>query len=263
MKRLILLFLLMPFMVAGQSPYKLNLKVDIPVTALGIGMTAYGFHKIESKSSTDTSIILALDPEDVWKINRPATKNYDPKAGDLSEFFFYGGFAYPFILLFDSEIRQDAGTIGLLYLETMAITGTNYAFVAGHYDKFRPYAYNPEAPLEKRANHGSLNSFPGGHPSVTAAATFFAAKVYSDYHPESNFKYFLYGTAAVTTAANVYLRYEGGYHFPTDLLVGVTAGTLTGILVPHLHKKRDPDSQVHLHPFTNGEASGLTLRWKM
>lgn len=252
--------LLFSLPVFSQSPYRLNLKVDIPIIAVGGALTAYGFHRIESKSPSDTATILALDKSDLIPLNRPATKNYSPQSDKNSDYFFYGGFAYPFLLLLDKEIRQDAATIGTLYLETMAITGTNYAFTASLVDKYRPYAYNPETPMGKRLRHGAKNSFPGGHPSVTAAATVFAAKVFTDYHPESGFRYVLYATSLIATGANVYFRYKGGFHFPTDLAIGVAAGALTGYLVPYFHKKRDRAMGFRLHPYVNGESTGLCFR---
>lgn len=245
--------------------FNIKPKIDIPVTALGIAGTLTGFALIAKKPNTDLSEINELGPEDLafgW--DKDAVHNYDPIAGDMSDYIFYGGFAYGLILLVDHDIRQDALKIGLLYLQTMSITGTSYAMTAGLVSKFRPYAYNvdtlpdgsPEVPEERKTSHNATNSFYGGHPSVPAASCLFVASVYSAYHPESSLKYVLYGVAAAATGATAYLRYKGGYHFPTDLAVGVALGTTYGLVIPRLHRCKG----LTVTPVT-GSVQGLNINY--
>jgi membrane-associated phospholipid phosphatase len=114
-----------------------------------------------------------------------------------------------------------------------------------------------------RMSGNARNSFLGGHPALVATSSFFVAKVYSDYHPDSKFKYVLYGAAAVVTGGTAYLRHRGGKHFPTDLILGTGLGTLSGIMVPELHKnKAYTNSKVRVMPFT-GESHGLYVVYKL
>ena len=70
--------------------------------------------------------------------------------------------------------------------------------------------------------------------------------------------------AGAVTATTAYLRHRGGMHFPSDLLLGVTEGTLTGILVPHFHKHRIvKDPNLSLLPYSNGLNHGLALVYKL
>ena len=93
-----------------------------------------------------------------------------------------------------------------------------------------------------------------------AVSTFFIAKVFSDYNPDSKAKWVYYGVASVATGYTAYLRLKGGQHFPSDILLGVAMGTFSGILVPKFHKikNRTPG----FLPYINGEAKGFTLIYK-
>src|SRR6185369_12000183 len=104
---------------------------------------------------------------------------------------------------------------------------------------YRPETYDTSIPVEERTGGNYKDAFLAGHPALVATGLFFTAKVYSDYHPESGFRYVLFGLAAAGTGATVYLRHISGKHFPSDLFAGVTLGTLSGILVPQFHKMRE------------------------
>lgn len=247
--------------IEADDVYNYNWKIDVPITVAFAGLTAFGFNKIGQKPESDLSEVANLSEEDLWSINRSAIHPYDQKWDDRSNIFFYGAFPYPFLLLIDEDIRQDAFSYIGLYLETLAITGASYSLTAAFVDKYRPYVYSDGTSEAKKKGNGGRNSFYGGHPSLTASATFFAAKVYSDYHPESSFKYVLYGVAAGTTLANAYYRWRGGFHFPTDIAIGVTLGTLYGIGIPALHKNKVLGNDMSLVPFA-GEYKGLAVGYR-
>jgi membrane-associated phospholipid phosphatase len=89
------------------------------------------------------------------------------------------------------------------------------------------------------------------------------AQVYADYHPDSHAKWVFYSLAGATTGVTAYLRYRAGQHFPTDLLLGIAQGTLTGLLVPHFHKhKLIKDANLSILPFSNGQNLGFSLSYK-
>lgn len=244
---------------AQEGPYKLNLKVDIPVIAVGMGASYYGyFHKILKKTPSDPATIASLDPNDISKFNRPATRQ-NQKNGSLITDYFFTGIAAPLFLIADPGVRSDLGTVSLMYLEALSITGMLYTMTAGHVNKYRPYAYNPDVPFDKRMRKGAKNSFYGGHPSATAAGMFFLASVFSDYHPESNWKYVLWSAAGASTLGNAYFRYKAGQHFPTDLMIGVGIGTAIGIGVPYFHKIKN--DKVSLMPVIGPyQGAALTRR---
>lgn len=248
---------------SSDEVYRLKPAVDIPVTTIGAGWSLYAFTKIYSKDPSTKEQILALNKNDINGFDRWAADVYNDKAAHSSDFFFYGSMPLPLVLLADREIRKDAGKIGFLYLEAMSITGLLYTGAVYLNDAYRPLAYNPEVPMEERMRGGSKNSFFAGHVALVATSTFFTAKVFSDYHPDSKLKYLLYGAAVVGTAGTAYLRHAGGKHFPSDILIGTAVGTLSGILVPHFHKNPLLKSQrLSITPFT-GQSHGLAVRYKL
>ena len=165
----------------------------------------------------------------------------------------------PILLLLDKDIRKDAPKIAFLYLEAMSVTGLLYTGSVYLVDRYRPLAYNPEAPMDERTGGGSKNAFFAGHVALVGTSTFFAAKVFSDYHPDSKIKWLPYTIASVATGAVGYLRHRGGRHFPSDILIGTVVGPLCGILIPHFHKNKLFESTgLRIMPFA-GEVTGLSL----
>ena len=250
--------------------YKLNLAVDIPLTAVAAGWSLYAFPKIYDKKGITPDELANLRKENINGFDRWAADVYHENAAKQSDIFFYAAMPLPLVLLIDKEIRKDALKVGFMYLEAMSITGVFYTGSAYVWDRFRPLTYIPQEEVRPgsqlegdRKSGNARNSFLGGHPALVATSSFFVASVYADYHPESKFKYVLYGVAAVATGGTAYLRHRGGKHFPSDLIVGTAVGTLSGLLVPRLHKnKAYVNSKVRVAPFT-GQSHGLYVSYKL
>jgi membrane-associated phospholipid phosphatase len=242
--------------------YKLKAAVDIPVTAIGMGWSLYAFPKIYDKKSSTVAQIESLRIENINSFDRWAAKKFSDKADAASDIFFYTSIPLPLLLLADKDIRKDAAKIGFLYLETLSVTGLFYTATPYFIDRYRPFAYNQAVPMDQRTSGNAKNSFLGGHPALVATTTFFMAKVFSDYHPESNFKYVLFGVAIAATGTTAYLRHAAGRHFPSDLLTGMAVGTLSGILVPHLHKNRDyKKKHLTILPYS-GQSHGIVANYR-
>ena len=73
-------------------------------------------------------------------------------------------------------------------------------------------------------------------------------------------KFIFYGLALIPPAFTGFYRYKGMKHFPTDVITGIAVGAATGILVPHLHKRRD-HKNLTLIPVT-GRYMGLAMSLK-
>ncbi len=243
-----------------ESPvYEYKPAVDLPVTAATAGWTLYAFSKIYSKESSSEARIRALNRNDINGFDRSAAGRFSQKAADASNLFFFGSIPMPLLLLADKHIRGDAGKVGLLYAETMSVTGLLYTSATYFADRYRPLTYNQSLPLSERISGNNRNSFFAGHVALVGGSTFFAAKVFSDYHPHSSLRFAFWGLAAGATAATGYLRYRAGKHFPSDVLLGAAAGALSGILVPQFHKARLVRNQnFTLLPFA-GPGNGLAI----
>src|SRR6476646_2861035 len=160
--------------------YKIKPGLDIPITVVGGCWTLYAFSQIYHRSHSTVEQINALNPDNINGFDRWAYKTFSQKAATTSDYFLYGAMPLPLFLLFDKSIRSDFGKIGLLYLEAMAVTGTLYSTAAISANRYRPYAYNPAAPMSLRQGGGAKNSFFAGHVALVGTSTFFIAKVFSD-----------------------------------------------------------------------------------
>jgi membrane-associated phospholipid phosphatase len=250
--------------VKSQPVYKLKPIVDFPLTAVNTAWTLYAFTKIYSKPSTDAEVVLNLNKNDINSFDRWAVRPYSPHLDKLAYIPFNASMPLPLLFLIPQKTRKDFFKLTFLYLEAMSITGLLYTGSTYLVDRYRPYVYSSGTTLEQRMNGGGKNSFYAGHPALVATSLFFGAKVLSDYFPDSKIKWVFYTFAAGVTAGTAYIRHRGGMHFPSDLLLGVAQGTLTGILVPHFHKhKIIKDPNLSLVPFTNGFDHGLALVYKL
>jgi membrane-associated phospholipid phosphatase len=248
--------------VEAEEVYKLKPAVDIPVTLISAGWSLYAFTKIYSKDPSTEQEINNLDKNNINGFDRWGADVYSDKAANNSDYFFYGSMPLPIVLMLDKKIRKDALKISFLYLEAMSVTGLLYTGATYVTNRYRPLAYNPEVPIGDRMRGGSKNSFFAGHVALVATSTFFTAKVFSDYNPESKLKYLFYGAAIVSTAGTGYLRHRGGKHFPSDILIGTAVGTLSGLLIPNFHKNHSrKNNNLSFYPFA-GESNGISMIYK-
>ena len=249
----------------GRQPvYKLKPIVDVPLTAINTAWTLYAFTKIYSKPVSDLETVLNLDQNNINWFDRWAVRPYSPHLDKLAYIPFNASMALPLIFIIPKETRKDFFKLCFLYIEAMSITGILYTSSTYFVDRYRPYVYSSGTTTEQRINGGGKNSFYAGHPALVATSLFFGAKVLSDYYPDSKFKWLYYTIAAGATGLTAYWRHRGGMHFPSDLLLGVTQGTLTGILVPHFHKhKLIKDPNLSLLPYSNGFDHGLALLYRL
>lgn len=246
-----------------QPVYKLKPAVDIPLFAVNGGWSGYAFTKIYSKNRSGEEKILSLDKSDINGFDRWAVRPHSETFSRNSNYIFAGAIPLPLLFLTGKETRKDFLKLTFLYLETMSVTGFLYTGSVFLTNRYRPYAYSEETPMTWRTRGGAKNSFYAGHVALAATSTFFMAKVYSDYHPHSKAKWVVYSVAGLATGAMGYFRHRGGFHFPSDILLGITQGALTGILVPHFHKNpliKNPN--VKIMPYSNGESNGLALIYK-
>ncbi|MGB3779830.1 MAG: phosphatase PAP2 family protein [Tunicatimonas sp.] len=221
---------------AQEGTYRLGAAREIPLLATGsAGVTASILlrHKREPLSLEDVG---KLNVSDVLAIDRRATRNYSERAVITSDALVGASFAAPLVLLAFKETRSDAGTLGLILLESVmlneALTGLTKALVR----RPRPNTYNANAPGAVRTANDNTFSFFSGHTSHSAAVLFFTAKTLTDYIDHPGVRAVAWTTAAVLPAATGFFRYKAGKHFPSDVIVGYVVGATVGVLTPHLHK---------------------------
>jgi len=227
----------------SNSPYEWDWVTDGIWTGAALGGSAYGLYLVQNKEDlTMAEFQSELDnKDDISFLNKWAVGNHSENANTLSDIPFAISFAAPLILLFDDETNDHTGQVLGIYLESLATTAALFSITAGVVNKSRPYVYDESGvtSLERRMGSNGQRSFYSGHVAATATATFFAAKVYSDFNPDGKGKAIIWTTAAVLPAAVGVLRIEGGQHFLTDVLIGYGMGAAAGYFIPELHKKKN------------------------
>lgn len=235
--------------------------------AISLGAAAGGILTIpvRSKSAITDAELLALDRSkvpsfDTWSLHQNAA--LIPTFEDYSLVLQVGMAAAPLGLLFDPSIRKEWGDIMLMAVEVNAVVVSIYAISPlgpVFQSRYRPVVYYPDAPVSLH-NGNNKNSFYSGHVASASAAAFFMAKVYSDYHPELGAdKYWLYGAALIPSLAMGYFRLKALDHFPSDVLVGLSVGTLCGVLIPEIHRIGNRNLDVGI--YTAPGSTGLTLHF--
>ncbi|MEL6924223.1 MAG: phosphatase PAP2 family protein [Bacteroidota bacterium] len=239
-----LLFFLLLFSIQGmaQSPYQLNWRNEVSYHALGIGLLGAGsWIGNKTVQPLSESEIFALRRSSVIAFDRGATFNLSGAARTASDHTLNASFIMPMLFLIPRRSRSEFGRIALLYSEVFFINlgGTN--LMKRSTRRLRPFVYNELASIESKQTKDARYAFFSGHTSATAANTFFAARVFSDYYPDSKWKPLVWTVAVALPAATGYFRVKAGKHFPTDVIAGGAFGAAVGWLIPQLHKTKSDD----------------------
>jgi len=249
------------------SPYETDFVKDGIWITSAVGLNVLGVKLIQDKDELSINDLNNLSKDDLWGVDRWAAGYYSEKANDDSYIPFYASFVLPFALLINENERGNAGQISVLFVETMATTGALFTITAGLVEKSRPLVYNESLSNEERINSDEQRSFFAGHTAATAAGTFFSAKVFNDFNPDSPLKPLIWGVAAAIPASVGYMRIRAGKHFLTDNIIGYAVGAASGILIPELHKKTNKNLQIYpTSSFHQGEynftSQGLGLSYQ-
>lgn len=251
-----------------EKVYRVNPWVSATISLVGTATNIWAIdHIIHSKKDlTDAEIASLrsdiLNPFDRWVLDlNPANREKNYKASDY--FLPATVTVSAIITLANKDISKDWKDILLMYYEMHAITFNiyNFSFFGPNFqNRVRPVAYYDYFSPEERKGGNQRNSMYSGHTASSAASTFFAVKVYSDYHPEiGNKKFLLYGLASVPPLVEGYLRVKALAHFPSDNLIGFAIGAACGIIIPELHKNQNRAVQVSFKDSPFGPQ--LTLKW--
>ena len=128
--------------------------------------------------------------------------------------------------------------------------------------RIRPYVYNPDVDLELKLEKKARKSFFSGHTSFSAVNSFFIAKVFSDYYPDSKWKYVVWTASSLIPAWTGVERVLAGKHFPSDVIAGYAIGALTGYFIPQMHKnlqKKERNTSIFIGP--SYRSTGVALKW--
>ena len=249
--------------------YRMHPKYQLPAAGVAIVLSSLSFKALDENARMTDADVLKLNANDINAFDRP-TALRDPSgfanAAGKGDFMLNFSVASPLLLALDKNIRKDWVDILTLYLATQSVDNILYFASIASIRRPRPIAYNTALSLPERTGIGMSKSFFSGHVSFSATATFFAVKVYTDYHHIKGWpRLLLYGAAAVPPILVGYFRVESGRHFKTDVITGFLAGAASGILVPELfrNKNREKKNHVSLTPYYMQDGGGVSLTVKL
>jgi membrane-associated phospholipid phosphatase len=223
----------------SQSPYKLSYELDIPVSSVGIVLSVFDLYLLKNKPQTTIEEIESLSVDNINSFDRSAVYNYSEANANLSDILLMTSLISPIALMGLSNIRDDAEIITVMMFENALLYFSIPHLAKGTTDRYRPYAYNPDVPIEKRIGKEAKLSFFSGHTTPAFANAVFISKVFSEYYPDSNWKPYVWAANLTLATAVGLLRYTSGSHFPTDIILGAIFGSSIGYLIPLLHKNDD------------------------
>jgi membrane-associated phospholipid phosphatase len=249
--------------------YHVNYWVSLPIIAVGgAGGLYWTSHPKPNLSDADLNAAQS-NPNNVPSFDRislhqklslvPQWDKYASAAQII-------GAVMPLAVLIDGDVRPDwlpVLTIGLevnmVTLGIYTITPLGPEFV----DRYRPIVYYPlqeaKATGINQKDGNMRASFYSGHVASLTASAMFVAKVYSDYHPDAN-EFEVYGLAAIPSLGMGVIRFMTLDHFPSDIAVGLTVGTLCGVLIPQLHRVGGDGLSMGAYS-SPMMGTGLTLAW--
>jgi membrane-associated phospholipid phosphatase len=220
----------------AQLPYTTARNTDLPL--LGSGIAALLADRIPGKSLPPIGIeeLQSLSRSSVNRIDRHATYLYSASKSKWSDILVGFSVVSPAGLFRNRNVRLYAGTFSLMYLETILLSTFIPQLCKRSVERYRPYVYNPDAPLSVRIKPDSRRSFFSGHTTTAFAAAVFLSTVYSNTQNTGRWRSFVWTGSLLSASLVSYLRYASGAHFPTDILAGALTGAALGFLVPALHR---------------------------
>jgi len=253
-----------------ESPYELSWKKDLIISGIAGGTYLFGDYKLKNEPlpQFEMGSFTQADIDLINSFDRGFAGNWDIDAKDRGKIFKRTAkYLVPIGLLGLPGNMESRATLALIYMQGRILNGGLNQLAKGTTNRYRPYTYMPldeielltgeakEEFLEDVADDDIEDSFYSGDAASTSYGLMFFAKVFNDYYPDSRWKYVVWGTAGVGTGLGAYYRAKSGKHFPSDVIVGSIVGSGLGILIPHLHKKKD--SNISIAPLDNGLSVSL------
>jgi membrane-associated phospholipid phosphatase len=123
----------------------------------------------------------------------------------------------------------------LVMTEALVVNGGLNELVKVAVQRPRPFTYDGKSLSEP----DSYLSFYSAHSSNAFAMGMAYATTFSLRHPDSPYRYVVYGAVIAGGATTGVFRVRAGKHFPSDVIVGAIAGSAVGVTVPLLHRRRE------------------------
>ena len=226
----------------AQVPYRISLRTDAPVYGASLAMMGANIYLGSRLPGFTESELNALTPPALPAWEALALNRWDEGAAKRSDVVLFAAFGTAGMVVLaqtpKNTLVRDGLVLGSLWFQTNLSTLMLTDLAKNSLRRNRPLVYNSQAPLIDRMESDARKSFFSGHASMTACNTFFAAKIWTDMHPNSKLKPWVWTAAAAVPAYAALQRVQAGKHYPSDVIVGLAVGAAMGYLIPQIHLTR-------------------------
>ena len=243
---------------ANTSPYSLSTATDSLLIGSGAGFWALTIYtKTRVDPLTDDEID-SLSKNNINRFDRSAADNWSPTGAKWSNVTLASSIISPLAFLVNDRIRDDFIVLGVMYGESLLITNGLNTVIKDMVQRKRPFTYNTDVSYKDKKEKDAVRSFYSGHTANAFNSAVFVGTVFSDYYPQSGWRYAVWGTSLLAASATGYLRYYSGKHYPTDIIAGAIIGSVTGWAIPALHRNSNENISIKM---TVGEESMLAIEF--
>ncbi len=237
------------------SPYRLQWSDDLALTGACIGLNAASL--LAGKGDAPEWNGVPLDPSGIPFFDEWAVNPYSPGLDDAGTALQLAAMAAPGALAFTDTGEWIA--VGVMYTQSVLLTCGAKNTLKGFVHRNRPYMYTDVVSQEGIESGDRLNSFPSGHTAYAFNGAVFTSVVFSEYFPDSPWRVPVIAGSLGAAVATAVLRMESGSHFFSDVLAGAVLGSLSGYLVPELHRREGASGRLSVTPLPDGGM--VTLRF--
>ena len=243
--------------VKNFKPFNINFTREAIIFGTGAAAAVAAFAVLDNVEPFTPQEISLLDPAEVNGFDRGAIGTFtEDHAGDI---LLYTTYLLPLTFLTYGETKNDFLDLTLMYSEILLIQASINGIVKGTVKRTRPFVYDDQTPIDEKTSKDARISFFSGHTSMTAAVSFFTAKVFTEYIEDNTAKILIWSGAALIPAVTAISRVNTHWHFPTDAMMGYAVGAFVGFIIPELHRTRVSDS-ISIYPMLNINRPTLTVQ---
>jgi membrane-associated phospholipid phosphatase len=245
--------------IKSSNPFNLDFNREVVIIGTGAVAVVTAYAIMENIKPFSVEEIGLLDPANVNGFDRgaigPLTEDH---VGDV---LLYTSYMLPISFMAYRGTRNDILDLTCIYGELLLIQASINGIVKGTVQRTRPFVYDDETPIDKKTSIDAKISFFSGHTSMTAAISFFTAKVFTEYIDDNTVKILIWSGAAILPAVVAISRVNTHWHFPTDVMAGYAVGALIGYFIPELHKTK-VNGNLSIYPSININKPMLSLQIK-
>jgi membrane-associated phospholipid phosphatase len=222
--------------VSAQSPYTLDLPIDIPLLGLGAASSVAGF-----VGNKDLPICAPYCPSsEINVIDRNAIHFHSDAAGAAADYLLPVLFVVPAVLdAFDSHMHGWWTDI-FIFVQTVLLTEAIGQMTKFAVHRDSPALYGGQPSTTAVHDSDAARSFFSTHTASAFAVTTSFTVTYWLRHPDDPMRFIILALGAALSLTTGVLKVAAGAHFWTDVAAGAVVGASMGVLVPLLHvRSRD------------------------